>query len=116
TTHAPATTQSPATCSHVWVDDYIEHVSDRVPSYRTEYHDVCNQCGAILDGGLATDHLYNSEDCWSYTTNKPFDVLDGYWNVSYDWVKTQKCTVCGETKDVSGQYVRYNIIETYESL
>lgn len=61
----------------VWVVDKPEEVN-YYPIWRTEYHDVCNECGMILDGGIASDHILGSE-CSSYSGDVPFDVQDGWY-------------------------------------
>ena len=61
----------------VWVVDKPEEVN-YYPVWKTEYHDVCNECGMILDGGIAADHLLETP-CSSYSTGVPFDVQDGWY-------------------------------------
>ena len=96
--HQPAGQQSASSPSaesapshvHNWIDktETIHHdaVYETVwhePVYetRTTYHDVCVQCGAILDGGLAGQHLKNGS-CTNYRTGVPFTeqvlVSEGY--------------------------------------
>ena len=64
---------------HRWIDttETIHHdaVYENVwhePVYeiRVDYHDVCVQCGAILDGGLAGEHLKNNP-CSNFITGVP---------------------------------------------
>ena len=58
----------------VWVVDVPEQVNT-YPVYETVYHDVCHQCGAILDGGLASEHLATT-DCSSWGSQS-FQVQTG---------------------------------------
>ena len=91
----PKSTPTPteeSTPSHVhnWINktEIIHHdaVYETVwhePVYetRTTYHDICNQCGAILDGGKAAQHL-KSTSCTSCSTDVPRSeqvlVSEGY--------------------------------------
>ena len=63
----------------VWVVDVPEQVNT-YPVYETEYHSVCNECHAIIDG-VASDHIALS-DCSSYSTGVPFQVqVDTYTEI-----------------------------------
>lgn len=98
TSHQQAGQQSPSVPStesapshvHTWIDktetvhhDAVYETVWHEPVYetRTTYHDVCVQCGAILDGGLAGQHLKNGS-CTNYRTGVPFTeqvlVSEGY--------------------------------------
>ena len=73
--HEPVTEQ-------VWVVDH-EAWTETWEEPATEYHDVCNSCGAIVDGA-GSDHLYNSwlqylngeisyeQTCVGYSTDVAF--------------------------------------------
>ena len=88
-TSAPSTESAPSHV-HTWIDktetvhhDAVYETVWHEPVYetRTTYHDVCVQCGAILDGGLAGQHLKNGS-CTNYRTGVPFTgqvlVSEGY--------------------------------------
>ena len=76
--HEPVTEQ-------VWVVDH-EAWTETWEEPATEYHDVCNYCGAIIDG-IGSGHLSESwqryvngeisrdEVCFSYKTDVAFDVI-----------------------------------------
>ncbi len=62
----------------VWVVDVPEQVNT-YPVYETEYHSVCNECHAIIDG-VANEHL--AGPCSSYSTGVPFQVqVDTYTEI-----------------------------------
>lgn len=63
----------------VWVVDVPEQVNT-YPVYDTVYHDVCNECHAIIDEG-ANEHIL-STDCSSWTGDVPFQVqVDTYTEI-----------------------------------
>ena len=106
---------STPTHTHSWTNvtktvhhdaEYKQVWHDPIYETRTTYHDVCNQCGAILDGGLAATHL-KSTSCSSYSTGVPSNenvlVSKGYYEsvlVKAAWdetVVTGKRCSCGAT-------------------
>ena len=76
--------------THTWIDqtEIVHHDAvyttvwhDPVYETKTTYHDVCVQCGAILDGGKAAEHL-KSGTCTNYRTGVPYTeqvlISEGY--------------------------------------